>query len=91
MTYEKVSVRLTSYKKALRASAAETWPPGCPVRFPSSRGRGRTNARRCSNDFQFHCDDVSPLRMTLALDCYDRQSMSWGQRRVTVVEMLYAT
>jgi hypothetical protein len=76
MTYEKVSVRLTSYKKALRASAAETWPPGCPVRFPSSRGRGRTSARRCSNDFQFHCDDVSPLRITLALDCYDRESMS---------------
>lgn len=38
----------------------------------------RSNARWCSDGFEFRCDDGSPLRVVFALDCCDRESMSWA-------------
>ncbi|MFM0340084.1 IS3 family transposase [Paraburkholderia fungorum] len=37
----------------------------------------RSNARWCSDGFEFRCDDGSPLRVVFALDCCDREAMSW--------------
>jgi len=38
----------------------------------------RSNQRWCSDGFEFRCDDGSPLRVTFALDCCDREAMSWS-------------
>jgi len=38
----------------------------------------RSNARWCSDGFEFRCDDGSPLRVVFALDCCDREAMSWA-------------
>jgi putative transposase len=38
----------------------------------------RSNARWCSDGFEFRCDDGSPLRVTFALDCCDREAISWA-------------
>ncbi|MGC2971772.1 IS3 family transposase [Paraburkholderia aspalathi] len=32
----------------------------------------------CSDGFEFRCDDGSPLRVTFALDCHDREAISWA-------------
>jgi putative transposase len=37
----------------------------------------RSNARWCSDGFEFRCDDGAPLRVVFALDCCDREAMSW--------------
>ncbi|VBY70119.1 integrase catalytic subunit [Burkholderia pseudomallei] len=38
----------------------------------------RSNTRWCSDGFEFRCDDGTPLRVTFALDCCDREAMSWA-------------
>ncbi|ABF08872.1 Transposase InsD for insertion element IS2 [Cupriavidus sp. U2] len=38
----------------------------------------RSNTRWCSDGFEFRCDDGSPLRVTFALDCHDREAISWA-------------
>lgn len=38
----------------------------------------RSNARRCPDGFEFRCDDGTPLRVTFALDCCDREAISWA-------------
>lgn len=38
----------------------------------------RSNARWCSDGFEFRCDDGEPLRVTFALDCCDREAISWS-------------
>jgi len=38
----------------------------------------QSNQRWCSDGFEFRCDDGSPLRVTFALDCCDREAMSWA-------------
>ncbi len=38
----------------------------------------RSNQRWCSEGFEFRCDGGSPLRVTFALDCCDREAMSWA-------------
>lgn len=38
----------------------------------------RSNQRWCSDGFEFRCDDGSPLRVTFALDCCDREALSWA-------------
>ncbi|WP_322067363.1 IS3 family transposase [Burkholderia ubonensis] len=38
----------------------------------------RSNARWCSDGFEFRCDDGAPLRVTFALDCHDREAISWA-------------
>lgn len=52
-----------------------------PVR-PMRRHDGRvavavSNQRWCSDGFEFRCDDGQPVRATFALDCADREVMSW--------------
>ncbi|MGC8210099.1 IS3 family transposase [Ralstonia pseudosolanacearum] len=37
----------------------------------------RSNQRWCSDGFEFRCDDGTPLRVTFALDCCDREAISW--------------
>lgn len=37
----------------------------------------RSNVRWCSDGFEFRCDDGVPLRVVFALDCCDREAMSW--------------
>ncbi len=38
----------------------------------------QSNVRWCSDGFEFRCDDGSPLRVTFALDCPDREAISWA-------------
>ncbi|MGA3891807.1 IS3 family transposase [Ralstonia nicotianae] len=38
----------------------------------------RSNRRWCSDGFEFRCDDGTPLRVTFALDCCDREAISWA-------------
>ncbi|REG59310.1 integrase-like protein [Paraburkholderia sp. BL6669N2] len=38
----------------------------------------QSNARWCSDGFEFRCDDGSPLRVSFAPDCCDREAMSWA-------------
>jgi len=35
----------------------------------------RSNTRWCSDGFEFRCDDGTPLRVTFALDCCDREAI----------------
>ena len=49
---------------------------------PSRRHEGRvavpaSNQRWCSDGFEFRCDNGEPVRTTFALDCCDREAMSW--------------
>ncbi len=38
----------------------------------------KSNQRWCSDGFEFSCDNGEPLRVTFALDCCDREAMSWA-------------
>ncbi|ABC35994.1 transposase [Burkholderia thailandensis E264] len=38
----------------------------------------RSNTRWCSDGYEFRCDDGTPLRVTFALDCCDREAISWA-------------
>lgn len=38
----------------------------------------RSNQRWCSDGFEFRCDSGELLRVTFALDCCDREAMSWA-------------
>lgn len=38
----------------------------------------RSNQRWCSDGFEFRCDNGEPLRVTFALDCCDREAISWA-------------
>jgi putative transposase len=38
----------------------------------------QSDVRWCSDGFEFRCDDGSPLRVTFALDCHDREAISWA-------------
>jgi putative transposase len=54
----------------------------CPAR-PGRRHDGkvaveRSNKRWCSDGFEFRCDNGEPLRVTFALDCCDREAISWA-------------
>lgn len=37
----------------------------------------KSNQRWCSDGFEFCCDNGEPLRVTFALNCCDREAMSW--------------
>jgi transposase InsO family protein len=37
----------------------------------------KSNQRWCSDGFEFRCENGEPLRVTFALDCCDREAMSW--------------
>jgi len=36
-----------------------------------------SNTRWCSDGFEFRCEDGEKLRVTFALDCCDREAISW--------------
>ncbi|MCX8565668.1 MAG: putative transposase [Glomeribacter sp. 1016415] len=38
----------------------------------------KSNQRWCSDGFEFRCDNGEPLRVTFALDCCDREAISWA-------------
>lgn len=38
----------------------------------------RSKQRWCADGFEFRCDNGAPLRVTFALDCCDREAMSWA-------------
>ncbi|MFY4707050.1 IS3 family transposase [Burkholderia glumae] len=38
----------------------------------------KSNVRWCSDGFEFRCDDGVSLRVVFALDCCDREAMSWA-------------
>ena len=38
---------------------------------------GASNQRWCSDGFEFRCDNGEAVRTTFALDCCDREAMSW--------------
>lgn len=38
----------------------------------------QSNQRWCSDGFEFRCDNGQPLRVTFAMDCCDREIMSWA-------------
>ncbi|WP_316902507.1 IS3 family transposase [Ralstonia edaphi] len=53
-----------------------------PTPRPQRRHDGKvavakSNQRWCSDGFEFRCDNGEPLRVTFALDCCDREAMSW--------------
>jgi putative transposase len=53
-------------------------PPPCPHRRHDGKvAVARSNQRWCSDGFEFRCDNGEPLRVTFALDCCDREAMSW--------------
>lgn len=39
-----------------------------------------SDTRRCSDVFEFHCDDVAKLNVTFALDYCDREAIDWVTR-----------
>lgn len=58
--------------------------PCKPLRPQSQRRHDGTvavatsNQRWCSDGFEFRCENGEPLRVTFALDCCDREAMSWA-------------
>ena len=50
--------------------------PGAARRHEGRVAAGESNTRWCSNGFEFRCDDGAKLRVTLALDCCDREAIS---------------
>jgi putative transposase len=52
--------------------------PGIERRHDGTVAVARSNQRWCSDGFEFRCDNGEPLRVTFALDCCDREAMSWA-------------
>ncbi|MEX3613714.1 MAG: DDE-type integrase/transposase/recombinase, partial [Burkholderia gladioli] len=57
-------------------------PPVRRPRPPPRRHAGRvavpaSDQRWCSDGFEFRCDNGEPVRTTFALDCCDREAISW--------------
>lgn len=53
-------------------------PPRPQRRHDGKVAVARSNQRWCSDGFEFRCDNGEPLRLTFALDCCDRKTMSWA-------------
>lgn len=51
--------------------------PGVARRHEGRVAVGESNTRWCSDGFEFRCDDGAKLRVTFALDCCDREAISW--------------
>lgn len=51
--------------------------PGVPRRHEGRVAVATSNTRWCSDGFEVNCDDGDKLRVTFALDCCDREVMSW--------------
>jgi putative transposase len=53
-------------------------PPQVQRRHDGKVAVPRSNRRWCSDGFEFRCENGEPLRVTFALDCCDREAMSWA-------------
>ncbi|WP_093632787.1 IS3 family transposase [Paraburkholderia aspalathi] len=53
-------------------------PPRPERRHDGKVAVAKSNQRWCSDGFEFRCDNGEPLRVTFALDCCDREAMSWA-------------
>lgn len=51
--------------------------PGVIRRHDGRVAVATSNTRWCSDGFEFRCDDGDRLRVTFALDCCDREAISW--------------
>ena len=51
--------------------------PGVARRYDGRVAVPTSNTRWCSDGFEFRCDDGDRLRVTFALDCCDREAISW--------------
>lgn len=51
--------------------------PGVARRHEGRVAVDESNTRWCSDGFEFRCDDGDRLRVTFALDCCDREAISW--------------
>ncbi len=51
--------------------------PGAARRHEGRLAVDTSNTRWCSDGFEFHCEDGDKLRVTFALDCCDRETISW--------------
>lgn len=51
--------------------------PGVIRRHDGCVAVAASNTRWCSDGFEFRCDDGGRLRVTFALDCCDREAISW--------------
>ncbi|AJK49449.1 putative integrase catalytic region [Burkholderia plantarii] len=49
----------------------------CTRRHDGRVAVDKSNMRWCSDGFEFRCDDGAPVRVVFALDCCDREAMSW--------------
>lgn len=52
--------------------------PGVARRHEGRVAMDTSNTRWCSDGFEFRCEDSDKLRVTFALDCCDREAISWG-------------
>jgi putative transposase len=53
-------------------------PPRSQRRHDGRVAVDTSNRRWCSDGFEFRCDNGEPVRATFALDCCDREAMSWA-------------
>lgn len=53
-------------------------PPRSQRRHEGRVAVDASNRRWCSDGFEFRCDNGEPVRATFALDCCDREAMSWA-------------
>ncbi len=51
--------------------------PGVVRRHEGRVAVNTSNTRWCSDGFEFRCEDGDKLRVTFALDCCDREAISW--------------
>jgi len=51
--------------------------PGVARRHEGRVAVDTSNTRWCSDGFEFRCEDGEKLRVTFALDCSDREAISW--------------
>lgn len=55
--------------------------PGISRRHDGRVAVATSNTRWCSDGFEFRCGDGDKLRVTFALDCCDREALSWVASR----------
>ena len=76
------AINLKRVYRVMRTHGLLLAPKPMPPR-PQCRHEGRvavdaSNLRWCSDGFEFRCDNGEPVRATFALDCCDREAMSWA-------------
>lgn len=76
------AINLKRVYRVMRTHGLLLAPKPVPLR-PQRRHEGRvavdaSNRRWCSDGFEFRCDNGEPVRATFALDCCDREAMSWA-------------